>query len=98
MSKDKGGENVKKSPAADSKKAPSDYQTGNKTIGNAETATKKNKMSKEPIIDFQAKAYVFELKNCAREFGFKTDEGWELKLAARQEKLRSEKNIFRSFT
>ncbi len=41
MSKDKGGKNVKKAPATDHKKAPSDYQTGKKTVSRDEPSQKK---------------------------------------------------------
>lgn len=41
MSKDKGGKNVKKAPATDNKKAPSDYQSGKKSVSKDETFHKK---------------------------------------------------------
>ncbi|WP_374165299.1 hypothetical protein [Arcticibacter sp. MXS-1] len=43
MSKDKGGKNVKKAPAADSKKGQSDYQAGKKTISKDIAAPGKKK-------------------------------------------------------
>ncbi|WP_199120781.1 hypothetical protein [Pedobacter sp. ASV28] len=39
----------------------------------------------------QAKVYVYELGNCAKEFGFKADEGWELSAASDAEKMAIEK-------
>lgn len=32
-------------------------------------------------VAYQARLYVYDLNNCAKEFGFKDDEGWELSLA-----------------
>lgn len=45
-------------------------------------------------IEFQAKIYVYDLQNCAREFGFKADEGWEVSVASHQEKMFLEKKFF----
>jgi hypothetical protein len=45
----------------------------------------------EKTIDHQARVYLFDLNNCAREFGFKADEGWELCLASQEEKKALEK-------
>ena len=42
----------------------------------------------------QAKVYLFDLDNCAKEFGFKADEGWELSLASREEKVALEKQYY----
>jgi hypothetical protein len=39
----------------------------------------------------QAQIYVYELGNCAKEFGFKADEGWELSAASDAEKTSIEK-------
>jgi hypothetical protein len=36
-------------------------------------------------VEFQAKMYVYDLNNCAKEFGFKPDENWELSLASASE-------------
>ena len=36
--------------------------------------------------EYQAKLYVYDLNNCAREFGFKDDEGWQLSLATGEAK------------
>lgn len=41
MSKDKGGKNIKKSPATGDKKAVSDYQAGKKSTGITLVASKK---------------------------------------------------------
>jgi hypothetical protein len=43
MSKDKGGKNIKKAASTESKKAPSDYQSGKKTVSKGEplSASKK---------------------------------------------------------
>jgi len=45
-------------------------------------------------IEFQAKEYVYDLNNCASEYGFKDDEGWELSLATDIEKLAIEKKYY----
>lgn len=45
-------------------------------------------------IEFQAKIYVYDLKSCAREFGFKADEHWEVSVASRKEKSAIEKQYF----
>jgi hypothetical protein len=49
---------------------------------------------KNDAVVFQAKIYAFDLANCAREFGFKADEVWELSLASREEKSALEKLYF----
>lgn len=41
MSKDKGGKNIKKEPAAAGKKATSDYQAGKKTVAKDDLAVKR---------------------------------------------------------
>ena len=48
----------------------------------------------EQTIEFQARVYVYDLQNCAREFGFKTDENWEITLASAHEKILLEKRYF----
>src|ERR1700744_244570 len=48
----------------------------------------------EQTIEFQARVYVYDLQNCAREFGFKTDENWEIMLASAQDKIALEKQYF----
>jgi hypothetical protein len=35
----------------------------------------------DQTIEFQAKIYFYDLMNCAREFGFKADENWEVSMA-----------------
>ena len=45
-------------------------------------------------IEFQAKIYVYDLKNCAREFGFKADENWEVGMASREQKTAIENKYF----
>ena len=37
---------------------------------------------KNDAVVFQAKIHAFDLANCAKEFGFKPDEAWELSLAS----------------
>ena len=46
------------------------------------------------LVEFQAKIYVYDLDNCAREFGFKEDEGWELSLATSEERAALEKRYY----
>jgi hypothetical protein len=46
------------------------------------------------LVEFQAKMYVYDLNNCAREFGFKDDEGWELSLANPEERTALEKKYY----
>ncbi|GAB3930320.1 hypothetical protein [Mucilaginibacter myungsuensis] len=41
----------------------------------------------------QARIYVYDLNNTAKEFGFKTDEGWELNVATQEEKTTIEKRF-----
>ena len=41
MSKDKGSKNIKKAPAAEGKKAVSDYQAGKKTMAKDDVSIKK---------------------------------------------------------
>lgn len=48
----------------------------------------------DQTIEFQAKIYVYDLNNCAREFGFKTDEGWEVNMVTSQQKADIEKKYF----
>lgn len=43
---------------------------------------------------YQAKLYVYDLNNCAREFGFKDDEGWELSLATNEAKAALHKRYY----
>jgi hypothetical protein len=44
--------------------------------------------------EYQAKLYVYDLNNCAREFGFHTDEGWQLSLATVDEKAALHKRYY----
>ena len=44
-----------------------------------------------PTVELQAKMYVFDLGNCAKEFWFKEDEDWDLCLASGEQKLELEK-------
>ena len=48
----------------------------------------------DQTIEFQAKIYVYDLKNCAREFGFKADENWEVSMATSAQKTAIEKQYF----
>jgi hypothetical protein len=41
MSKDKGSNDKKKAPSTESKKAPSDYQSGKKSVSKADVVPKK---------------------------------------------------------
>src|SRR5476651_2280664 len=45
-------------------------------------------------VEMQAKMYVYDLNNCAREFGFKPDEGWELNVATSDEKTAIERRYY----
>jgi hypothetical protein len=53
-----------------------------------------NEIMNDQTIEFQAKIYVYDLKNCAREFGFKPDENWEVSMATEQQKADIEKTHF----
>ena len=48
----------------------------------------------EQTTEFQARIYLYDLNNCAREFGFKTDESWEISMVSQQEKTALEKKYF----
>lgn len=48
----------------------------------------------DQTIEFQAKIYVYDLKNCAREFGFKADENWDVSMVTTQQKADIEKKYF----
>src|ERR1700748_1228331 len=50
-------------------------------------------MTKESI-EMKAKIYVYDLNNCARENGFRTDETWEFSLATDIEKTVLEKKYY----
>jgi len=49
-------------------------------------------------VEFQAKMYVYDLNNCAKEFGFKPDENWELSLANASEANDLEKRYHPTIT
>lgn len=53
---------------------------------------------KNETVEYQAMAYVYDLNNCAIEYGFKTDEGWELNLATALEKTVLEKKYYPTVT
>ncbi len=46
------------------------------------------------VAEFQAKIYLFDLGNCAKEFGFKDNEEWQVSLATDAEKLAIEHKYF----
>lgn len=48
----------------------------------------------DQTIEFQAKIYVYDLNNCAREFGFKADENWDVSMVTSQQKAAIEKKYF----
>ena len=48
----------------------------------------------DQTIEFQAKIYVYDLNNCAREFGFKADENWDVSMVTSQQKADIEKKYF----
>jgi hypothetical protein len=45
-------------------------------------------------IEFQAREYVYDLKNRASEFGFNNQEGWQFSLVTDQEKAKIEKEYY----
>ena len=45
-------------------------------------------------IEAQAREYVYDLKNCASEFGFNNKEGWEFSLVTDLEKTKIEKEYY----
>ena len=51
-----------------------------------------------PSVELQAKMYVYDLNNCAKEFGFKPDENWELSLASASEASDIEKKYYPTIT
>ncbi len=51
-------------------------------------------MNNDQTIESQAKIYVYDLKNCAREFGFKADEHWVVSMANSAGKAAIEKQYF----
>jgi hypothetical protein len=44
--------------------------------------------------EHQAKVYVYDLNNCASEFGFKNDEGWQLTAVTDSRKKELEKQYY----
>ncbi|WP_259067867.1 hypothetical protein HDF24_18695 [Mucilaginibacter sp. X4EP1] len=44
--------------------------------------------------NYTAKVYVYDLDNCAKEFGFKQDENWELSVLSDSDKIAIEKRYY----
>ncbi|GAB2979858.1 hypothetical protein GCM10027049_14010 [Mucilaginibacter puniceus] len=53
---------------------------------------------KNETIEYKAMTYVYDLNNCAIEYGFKGDEGWELSLVTALEKTALEKKYYPTVT
>jgi hypothetical protein len=49
---------------------------------------------KNKTVAHQAMVYVYDLNNCASEFGFKADDGWELQIASEGKKKELEKQYY----
>ena len=49
-------------------------------------------------VESQAREYVYDVKNCASEFGQNTLEGWEFSLVTDVEKTKIEKNYYPTVT
>ncbi len=49
-------------------------------------------------VESQAREYVYDVKNCASEFGQSTLEGWEFSLVTDVEKTKIEKNYYPTVT
>ena len=45
-------------------------------------------------VESQAREYVYDVKNCASEFGQSTLEGWEFNLVTETERKKIEKNYY----
>src|ERR1700743_2307821 len=45
-------------------------------------------------VEAQAREYVYDVKNCASEFGQNTLEGWEISMVSDVEKTKIEKNYY----
>jgi hypothetical protein len=45
-------------------------------------------------IESEAKEYVYDLKNCANEFGFNNQESWQFSLVTDAEKTKIEKDYY----
>jgi len=46
---------------------------------------------KDSSVELQAKVYLFDLNNCAKEYWFKDDEEWDLCMASGAEKIEFER-------
>ena len=53
---------------------------------------------KNETVEYQAMNYVYDLNNCAIEYGFKNDDVWELSLATALEKTALEKKYYPTVT
>jgi len=51
-------------------------------------------MANNQTADYKAKVYLYDLDNCAREFGFKQDENWELSVVSDDDKKAIEKRYY----
>ena len=51
-------------------------------------------MTNNQTADYKAKAYVYDLDNCAKEFGYKQDENWELSEVSDNNKKAIEKKYY----
>ena len=49
---------------------------------------------KDQTVEYQAKVYVYDLNNCANEFGFKAEDNWEISMASSSDKANLEKKYF----
>ncbi len=49
-------------------------------------------------VESKAREYVYDLNNCASEYGFNDDEGWELSLTTDTEKIAIEKKYYPTVT
>jgi len=45
-------------------------------------------------VEAEAREYVYDLKNCASEFGFNNEEGWQFSLVTDIEKKKIEKEYY----
>jgi len=48
----------------------------------------------DQTIEYEAKIYVYDLHNCAREFGFGADEKWEVNMVTEREKTELVRKYF----
>lgn len=51
-------------------------------------------MIRNPSVESQAREYVYDVKNCASEYGQSTLEGWEFSLVSAIEKTKIEKDYY----